>query len=380
MISGALVCLLALLSPGASPPQATADRVEQLRTRASEASGRGDLAGAAAAYEQLISVDPSLAPAYNNLGSIYLRQREFQKAADILEKGLRVDPRMKSAVAMLGTALFELGRYQDARVRLEEALQVNPSDSNLELVLANDLTKVGDFEAAAEHFQRLSVRLPKNQHVLYLLAKVYMQLGQQALARMNAIDPDSVWVHEISAEVMDGMKNYDGATVEYKKAIEIAPRQPGVHFKLGDLYWSLSQWDNAAAEFRAELVNDPKNCMAQWKLGDILVQQSIRPEEALADIDKALTMCPELNEARMDRGKVLLQLRRAQDALPDLEAAVKQAPEDAAGHFLLARAYRALGRQGDAEAEMKTFTALEEKTRSATTERALEIIKNKESH
>ena len=28
------------------------------------------------------------------------------------------------------------------------------------------------------------------------------------------------------------MKNYDGAIVELKKALEIAPHQPGLHFKL----------------------------------------------------------------------------------------------------------------------------------------------------
>jgi len=175
------------------------------------------------------------------------------------------------------------------------------------------------------------------------------------------------------------MKNYDGAIAEYKKAIEAAPKQPGAHYKLGDVYWSLSQWDTAAEHFRAELANDPKNCMAQWKLGDILVQQSLRPEEALADIDKALAMCPNLAEARADRGRVLLQLRRNEEAIADLHAAAKQTPDDASVHFLLARAYRAVGRQEDAQSEMKVFSALEEKSRKATADRAQEIIKNKEA-
>jgi tetratricopeptide (TPR) repeat protein len=120
--------------------------------------------------------------------------------------------------------LDELGRYADARPKLEEALQTSPSDANVELFLANDLTKTGDFVAAARHFENLSARRPKDPHLQYLLAKVYMQLGQQTLAKMNAIDPDSVGAHEISGEIeAEDMKNYDGAIIEYKKRSRLLP-------------------------------------------------------------------------------------------------------------------------------------------------------------
>jgi predicted Zn-dependent protease len=103
-------------------------------------------------------------------------------------------------------------------------------------------------------------------------------------------------------------------------------RYPGGHYKLGDLFWTLSQWDNATQEFQAELATDPGNCMAQWQVGDVLVQQSVRPEEALTDIDKALAICPNMAEARLDRGRVLLKLHRAQDAVADLQAVAEGEP------------------------------------------------------
>lgn len=371
--------ILAVLASSLPVVAQTDPRVEQLRAGIAAAQARGDLASAIHGYEEILKIAPRMGAAYNNLGSLYVRQGQYQKAAEVLDKGLKVDPKMISASALLGVSLYELGRYADARPHLEAAVRANPSDPEIELFLANDLTKTGDFEAAVEHFQHVSAQRPSDQHLLYLLARVYMQLGQQALAKMNALDPNSVWAHEISGEIMEGMKNYEGAIVEYKKAIEAAPKQPGAHYKLGDLYWSISQWDNAVAQFQAELANDPHNCMAQWKLGDILVQQSIRPEEALADIGKSLEMCPNLPEALMDRGKVLLQLHRNEEALADLQAAAKQTPNEASVHFLLARAYRALGRPQDAQPEMQLFTVLEEKERKATAERAQEIIKNKET-
>jgi tetratricopeptide (TPR) repeat protein len=373
------VLILAVSLAGLPGFAQTDARVEELRAGITAAQARGDLAAAVRGYQEMIRIAPRLGAAYNNLGSLYVRQGNYEKAAEVLERGLKVDPKMTSAAALLGVSLYKLGRYAEARPRLEEAARANPGDPEIELFLANDLTKTGDFEAAVEHFQRVSAKRPGDQHVLYLLARVYMQLGQQALAKMNELDPNSVWTHEISGEIMEGMKNYEGAIVEYQKAIEAAPKQAGAHYKLGDLYWSLSQWDNAAGQFQAELSNDPRNCMAQWKLGDILVQQSIRPEEALAAIGKALEMCPNLAEARQDRGKVLLQLHRNEEALADLQAAAKETPDQASVHFLLARAYRALGRPRDAQPEMQLFSVLEEKSRKATAERAQEIIKNKET-
>ena len=373
------ILILAVLLAGLQGFAQTEPRVEELRAGITAAQARGDLAGAVRGYEEMIRIAPRLGAAYNNLGSLYVRQGNYEKAAEVLERGLKVDPKMTSASALLGVSLYKLGRYTEARPRLEDAVRANPADAEIELILANDLTRTGDFEAALEHFQHVSAKRPKDQHVLYLIARVYMQLGQQALTKMNALDPDSVWAHEISGEIMEGMKNYEGAIVEYQKAIEAAPKQAGAHYKLGDLYWSLSQWDNAAGQFQAELSNDPRNCMAQWKLGDILVQQSVRPEDALALIDKSLAMCPALAEARLDRGKMLLLLHRYEEALAELQAAEKQTGGEANVHFLLARVYRALGRTQDAQVEMKTFSALEEKARNATADRAQEIIKNKET-
>ena len=182
----------------------------------------------------------------------------------------------------------------------------------------------------------------------------------------------------MSGEIMASMKNYDGAVVEFKKAVEVAPQQAGTHYELANAYWNLGDWDAASAEFQAELANDPHNCMAKWKLGNILLEQNSRPDEALADTDEALSTCPRLTQARVDRARALLKLNRNQDALPDLETAVKASPEEPTIHFFLAQAYRALGRAQDAKLEMEAFSKLEENARAATAERARQVIKNQE--
>ena len=361
-------------------PQSSESRVESLYNEARSAEAGGDREAAIAKYQQILKISPRLGPAYNNLGALYFKQGQLTNAAAALDRGLQVDPTTSSASALLGITLFRMGDYQKARPHLETAVKANPNDNNAEFTLVNDLTKLGEFEAAAPHLQALAKREPNNQHIWYLLGKLYLQLGQIALGKVNEIDPNSVWAHQISAELMEDMKNYDGAIVEWKKAIDAAPQQAGVHFKLGDLYWSLSQWDNATEQFMLEKAIDPKNCMVDWKLGDTLLQKSVEPEQALADIDKALAACPGLNEARADRGKVLLKLHREAEALPELLPAEKANPDEPSTHFMLAQAYRATGRSQDAATEMRTFSELEQKARAATAERAQEVIKNKQSN
>jgi tetratricopeptide (TPR) repeat protein len=354
-------------------------RVQELYAAAKAAQSRGDVSEAAAKYEEILRIAPKLGPAYNNLGALYFRERDYVKAAAVLEKGLKVNPGMTSASALLGISLYNSGDYARARPHLEAAAHANPNDANAHLFLAKDLTKLGDVEAGAAELDRLAKQDPKNQEIWYLLARAHMQLSEQALARMNAIDPNSVLAHQLSGEVMESMNNYDGAVVELKKAVDLAPRMPGNHYKLGDAYWSLSQWDSAAEQFQAELQADPANCMAQWKLANIVIQKDGSAADALKLVDSALARCPNLADARVDRARALVKLNRGAEAVADLEKAEKANPDDPGIHFLLAKVYRALGRSQDAQAEMRTYSKLDESARAATAERAQEVIKNKET-
>jgi len=173
------------------------------------------------------------------------------------------------------------------------------------------------------------------------------------------------------------MKNYDGALLEYKKAVEVAPQQASTHYHLGNAYWSLNMWDAATEQFRAELANDPSNCMAQWKIGNIILEQHGDSTSALAEVQKALDACPNLMPARVDRARALIKLERHAEAVKDLEAAVKADPAEPSTHFLLAQAYRSLGRTQEAQAEMKVFSKLEESARAKTAERAKELLQEK---
>jgi len=369
---------IALVLCGLLLCQTQDEAVQRLYAGAKSAEAAGNIQDAISKYEAILKLAPRLGAAYNNLGLLYFKQRDFEKAAHVLQKGLTVDPKMPSASALLGVSLYQLGMYSEAKAPLEKALAANPNDNNAELFLSRALIRLEDQSNAAEHLQKLARRDPGNQEVWFLLGKVYMRLSEQSLAKMNAIDPNSVLAHEMSGEIMASMKNYDGAVVEFKKAVEMAPQLAGTHYELGNAYWNLGDWEAASTQFQAELANDPHNCMAKWKLGNILLEQNGSADEALADTNEALSTCPTLTQARVDHARALLKLNRNQDALPDLQTALKDSPDEPTIHFLLAQAYRALGRAQDAKLEMQTFAKLEENARAATANQAQQVIKNQE--
>jgi len=376
-LASSILLFPVLAAHSQSEPEANDPRVIQLYSEAKSAEQNGDAAAAIAKYQSILAVAPHLGPAYNNLGALYLREHQYTKAIAILKQGLGVDRSMRSATILLGIACYEVGDYREARQRLETAVRANPKDNNAELYLAKDLIKLEDFGPAATHLQELTKREPRNQEVWYMLGNVYIQLSEAALAKVDAIDPNSVLSHEIRGDIMASMKNFDGALVEYKKAVDVAPQQSGTHYKLGNAYWQLEDWADATEQFQAELMNDPGNCNARWKLGDILLEQHLRPEEALDDINQALQICPSLKEAVPDRATALIRLNRYEDAVPDLKTAISGDPNEPRLHFMLAQAYRGLGRTADASAEMATFGKLEQNARAAEAEHAEEIMKQK---
>ena len=360
-----------------SEPDANDPRMVELYGEAKSAEQGGDLAGAVAKYKSILAIAPHIGPAYNNLGALYLRQPQYTKAIAALKQGLKVDPTMDSARVLLGVSYYEAGQYKDAREPLEAAVRANPTDNNAEYYLANDFIKLRDFGPAETHLLELAKRQPRNQEIWYLLGNVYIQLSESAFAKVDAINPDSVLSHEIRGDVMASMKNFDGALIEYKKAVDIAPHQPGTHDKLADAYWQLDDWSDATEHFQAELVNQPGNCNARWKLGNILLEQHLRPQEALDDVNKALETCPYLTQARQDRATALIRLNRYSDALGDLRVAIQANPDEPRLHFMLAQAYRGLGRITEAEAEMATFAKLEQSARVAEAKHAEDVMKQK---
>ncbi|MFC5862322.1 tetratricopeptide repeat protein [Acidicapsa dinghuensis] len=346
--------------------------VQQLYAQAKQAQQRGDDTTAIEKYKAMLKLAPHLAAGYNNLGMLYFNEHDYTHAAETLRRGLELNPNMPSASAMLGMSYFQMGEDGKAEPLLIKALKAKPDDDQVEMLLVHAFINEKKLDEATSYLNSFLARNPKNQEAWYLLGKAYLQLSENALKKINEIDPDSVVAHEITGEIDESMHNYDLALVEYKKAIDLAPNQPGTHMHMGDAFWNMSKWESAQGEFRAEITNDPNNCMAHWKLADAILEGNGSNDDALNEANKAVERCPALMQARVDRARALVRLGRQPEALPDLLMAEKDSPNEPSIHFLLAAVYRAQGKSAEALAEMKTYGALDREARATVATQAQE--------
>jgi tetratricopeptide (TPR) repeat protein len=347
--------------------------VQQLYAEAKAARQQGDATKAIDKYRAIIKLAPHLAAAYNNLGMLYFDAHDYARAAEVLKRGLELNPNMPGAEAMLGMSYFQLGENEKAHPLLQAALRSDSRDDQVEMVLVHILINSKKLPEAASHLNNLLARNPKDQEAWYLLGKTYLQMSEDALKKINEIDPDSVVAHEIAGEIDESMHNYDLALVEYKIATDKAPQLPGTHMHMGNAFWNVGKWQSAQIEFRAELVNDPNNCIARWKLANAILEANDSSEDAFAELNRAIDRCPTLMQARVDRARALVRLGKHAEALPDLLMAENESPREPSIHFLLAAVYRAQGKSAEAQLEMQTYGKLQKEASAAVAGQANEI-------
>ena len=365
------------LSPVAAWAQASDEvtpQVQELYQQAKAAQQSGDNAAAIEKYRAMLKQAPHLAPAYNNLGMLYFNQHDYPHAAEVLKQGLEINPDMPTASALLGMSYHEMGDHEQAEPLLEAAVRANPNDDNLQMALAHDLIDLGKYDAATPYLRSYLERHPKDQQAWYLLGKTYLQLSEDALGQINQIDPNSVTAHLVAGEIDESMHNYDGALVEYKKATDLAPQQPGTHEHMGNTFWVTGKWESAESEFKSELANNPNNCTARWKLANATLEANGSAEDALSNLNQAIERCPKLMQARVDRARALIKLGRQTEALPDLLMAEKDSPKEPSIHFLLSQVYKADGQTAEAQQELRTYAQLQREAAEAVAGQASDAI------
>jgi len=134
--------------------------------------------------------------AYVNLGTVYTRRGEFQKAAASFTEALRLRPAEPSAHYDLGNALAKQGRLEEAIPRYGEAVRLRPwfLEANYNLGLA--LSKLGRAAEAVGPLGaavRLSPETPRLRHNLALALASCGRSSEAAREHSEALRLDPDW-------------------------------------------------------------------------------------------------------------------------------------------------------------------------------------------
>jgi predicted Zn-dependent protease len=114
------------LDPGRAGVHFRLGRV--LLSRSQATNSAEDNAAAAKEFEQELTLDPTNANAAYELGEIYRKSGERDKAKQLFETALRNYPDFEEAQVGLGRALLALGKPDEALPHLRKALSLNPGD------------------------------------------------------------------------------------------------------------------------------------------------------------------------------------------------------------------------------------------------------------
>src|SRR6185369_402700 len=193
---------------------------------------RGDDDSAVDAYRAALDAgvgDSAMrAEIYRGLGSVYLRQRRYDKAVRELRKAVAATPDDAETQGLLGRALYLKGDYDTARVCLERAAQAARPDP-LGLASLGDLfERLGRDAEARDAYERALAADDAD-------VQVAARLG---LARLSLAAGDA-----------------QAARVQALQALERDPQRPDILLTLGRIYATAQQWDDALAAYDRALVS-----------------------------------------------------------------------------------------------------------------------------
>lgn len=184
------------------------ETLSEIHDRAAEALVQGRLEDALVGFNRIIELNPRIAKAYYNRGSIYYAYRDYDRAISDFDKAVRLDPTFTFAYMNLGIAYSDVGRFKDALQTLDRAvsLDVKGSDALYNRAVVHgrlkDYTKaIADYEAAAVKEVGAAEAIKARDRLMRLLDRSPGEKGK-ALS-FEGIDPALVSTEIMHARLVE---------------------------------------------------------------------------------------------------------------------------------------------------------------------------------
>jgi tetratricopeptide (TPR) repeat protein len=250
---------------------------------------------------------------------------QYDKAAVELEKVMAADETRLDALHDLGQCYGKLQQYDKAAAAYKKAAANNPSDVRLLTNLGYYQMRAKEIDGAMKTYETILGEDPANYEANRWLGYIYekkaekdKELYEKALGYYEAAvkaKPDDVQSMGSIAKIYHVMGDDAKSLEVYEQAIPMASDEVALTLKsqLGKMYIDKGEFQKSAAVF-----------------GDLV--------EAF----------PDRSSYRYNLGVSLIQLKKYDDAMPQLEAAITAKPDFCLAYQPLATCYDAKGRYSDA--------------------------------
>jgi tetratricopeptide (TPR) repeat protein len=268
----------------------------------------GQLDQAAAAYHDLLKIDPDNADAIHLLGVICFQKGDLETARQQVVEAIRLDNSVALYYANLGRIEKALGQTTAAIAAYRKSLALEPGQADVNSDISAALIDVGECTEAlkfAENAVNLSPEFSAGSF-------------NQGLALV-------------------GLGEFDKAVSCFEKAVQLDAGFLDAWFQLAQLRQNLGELEQAELAYRAVISLEPGQTEALCNLGNVL-RVIGRLSEALDCYDAALSILPDLAEVHSNKGVALHELGEREQAISCYRRAIQLKPDDAEAHRNLSMA------------------------------------------
>ena len=282
-------------------------------------------------------------------GLAELKKGEYTRAVELLSARLATNPADAQAQKYLLRAYLETGRYTEAESSARKFLAKRADAGAIRHALSEVLAATGRYDEAIREFERAgldSLKAGASSEQLeseLRRAEVLELIGQEEKAReifqsfvtyYNEKEPETAPELTLVARALVHLEKYKDASDLYATATVADPSFIEAQLGGGFLFTEKYNYAEAATFFRDALEINPQSARAH--LGLAANKRLEGGAEMAASLERALSINPNLAEARALRAGLELEAGNYDEAAAEIDKALKTNPR-----FLEAHALRA---------------------------------------
>ena len=314
------------------------------------------------AWQETVQLDPTHMQAHLRLAELYLNARDEKSAEKETSIVLAQDQGNSAAYQILGASLVAGGQKEDALRAFRQTAKLRPQDPSAYTNSA--LVEIGLGRLAeAETDLRKAVDVDRSYIAGYVnLANFYwlqgnLGIAEDVLREGLAHNPDSVPISVHLAENLHAQMKEDAERNVLIEMHQHRLHSTDVALAVGDLFLEQEHYDAAETEYREGLRAAPANLELQRRMVEVHLIRGDIPNASLAN-DAILRKDPSDAIALIDRGRILMALHKAQDALTELQRYNANTPDSPLGHYYLGVALQQSGDSAGAKDQFRRVLVL----------------------
>ena len=264
-----------------------------------------------------LEIDPHNRHALQNLAVLLIRQERYEEAVTPALAVLKRHPDSFEVHSTVGLAFSKLGRLDEAEQHLRRAVALNSHDTSTRQNLAESLRRRGRYEEALEWYDTVIRIDPKMAlaHAGKGDSLFNLKRYDEAIESMNravALQPGSPMAARLNflmGQAAQELDQLSTATEYYERVLQIDAHHFEALDRLAWLHFAEQRYGDALGLYQTLVGVAPGNAQVLANLGAVLFQLD-RPDEALRSYERALSLDPALEEARVNRDRLLQSLQR----------------------------------------------------------------------